>query len=48
MKKLSLPKFLVLSLFAFTFSFTNISCIGNTDKINDAKDLFNEIRPLNK
>ena len=28
MKKLSLPKFLVLSLFAFTFSFTNISCIG--------------------
>ena len=29
MKKLSLPKFLVLSLFAFTFSFTNISCIGD-------------------
>ena len=27
---------------------TNISCIGNTDKINEAKDLFKEIRPLSK
>lgn len=26
----------------------HISCIGNTDKINEVKDMFKDIRPLNK
>ena len=35
-------------MFKEAMSKPNIACIGNTDKINESKDLFKEIRPLNK